>query len=98
MSWGKNQFNQDSLTWTNVGGTTRKVTNMTAYDDAGNSKNVSISCAVLDAAFCNVDNPHWIIMNTGPCAGWDDTNVSDGGNYPQEMRVDYVRVYKAIED
>ena len=52
----------------------------------------------LDIAFCNEDNPHWLIMGLGLCEGWGNmANQVDGSDMPANMYIDYVRVYKEKE-
>ena len=94
VKWG-NDGRADYLQWTNVNGKTYKVYEM----QAANGSTVAVNCDDLDFAFSNPDNKHYLIMVTNLCEGWGDmSNKTDGGNFPQSMYVDYVRVYKPVEN
>ena len=89
VKWGTDS-DGDYLEWYNANGT--------RVDKVRKIKNKTIDCDQLDFAFSNASNFHYLIMNVGLCEGWDDmANQADGGNLPQSMYVDYVRVYKAAE-
>ena len=91
--WTNTQFY-----WQNYG-ESQKSQSLLGYphnDDDGGKKTTATA---LDTAFCNEDNPHWLIMNVGLNSGWGDGSnaVNSSTPMPTSMYVDYVRVYKAAE-
>ena len=98
IRWGTDPDGRDYLAWYDgadkeIG----KVYRLPAYDDYGRYKMTDVSCADLDFAFSNEDNPHYLIMNMAIC-GWNADQATNGGNLPQSMYVDYVRVYQRVNN
>lgn len=93
VRWGTDASG-DYLAWYDgYGYPLGKVYRLRAYDDYGNYKMQDVSCADLDFAFANEENPHYLLMNVAMC-GWNADQATNGGNLPQSMYVDYVRVYQ----
>ena len=98
IRWGTDPDGRDYLAW--YDGSDQqlgKVYRLPAYDDYGRYKMTDVSCEDLDFAFSNEDNPHYLIMNMAIC-GWNADQATNGGNLPQSMYVDYVRVYQKTKD
>ena len=66
-------------------------------EDAELGTVLDVSCADLDFAFSNEGNPHYLLVNVAMC-GWNSNQATNGGNLPQSMYVDYVRVYQKVKD
>ena len=97
IRWGTDDLG-DYVVWYDSHGTQLgKVYQMRAYDDYGNYKTTKVSCADLDFAFANEENPHYLLLNMVMC-GWNADQATNGGNLPQSMYVDYVRVYQKVKD
>ena len=93
VRWGND--GKDYLAWYDKNGEQLGKVYQLKYDD---NSAAPVSCADLDFAFANPENKHFLIMSVTLCEGWGDmSNKADGGNLPQAMYVDYVRVYKAVE-
>ncbi len=98
IRWGTETDGRDYLAWYDgTGKELGKVYRLPAYDDYGRYVMRDVSCADLDFAFSNEDNPHYLIMNMAIC-GWNADQATNGGNLPQSMYVDYVRVYQKVSD
>lgn len=98
IRWGTDPDGRDYLAWYDGNGNPLgKVYRLPAYDDYGRYKMTNVSCADLDFAFANEENPHYLIMNMAMC-GWNANQATNGGNLPQSMYVDYVRVYQKVKD
>lgn len=98
IRWGTDPDGRDYLEWFDGWGhPLGKKYQLFVRDDAGRVRAEDVSCADLDFAFCNEENPHFLIMNTAIC-GWNANQATNGGNLPQSMYVDYVRVYQKIKD
>lgn len=99
VTWGTDSDGKDYLAWYGETGLQGKTNRIVATDAAGNQRSEPVSCADLDFAFSNENNAHWLIMNVALCDGWGNlSNMADGGNLPQSMYVDYVRVYQRPND
>lgn len=98
IRWGTAPDGRDYLAWYDgFGKQLGKVYRLPAYSDGGSYVMKDVSCADLDFAFANEDNPHFLIMNLVMC-GWNGNQATNGGNLPQSMYVDYVRVYQKTKD
>lgn len=98
IRWGTETDGRDYLAWFDGDGKQLgKVYRLPAYDDYGRYRMTDVSCADLDFAFANEENPHYLIMNMAMC-GWNADQATNGGNLPQSMYVDYVRVYQKVKD
>lgn len=98
VCWGTEPDERDYLAWYDgYDNPLGKVYRLPAYDDYGRYKMTDVSCEDLDFAFANQENPHYLIMNMAMC-GWNADQATNGGNLPQSMYVDYVRVYQKTKD